>query len=109
MTAAGLGPTRLAKHSPWPFPWRTTRLPKTTTPYKAGGNLRAVDDRLRGVRGGRRSCPRPRAGSRETQIYAPVRRKRLVKAIELLDVQAVASSGVTPAKPKAKGRRRKTA
>ena len=38
-------------------------------------------------------------GSRQTQIYAQVRRNRVVKAIEVLDGQAVAEPGIgkTPA------------
>jgi hypothetical protein len=54
-------------------------------------------------------------GSRETQIYAQLRRDRVVKAIETLDKQAVAEADVSkapaaaaaPAERKAKGWSRK--
>ncbi|MDD1713456.1 MAG: hypothetical protein LUQ69_09860 [Methanoregulaceae archaeon] len=56
-------------------------------------------------------------GSRQTQIYAQVRRNRVVKAIEALDGQALTEdvaddtpvSAAAPAKRKAKGARQKTA
>lgn len=56
-------------------------------------------------------------GSRQTQIYAQVRRKRVLKAIEALDEQALAGPGSgettaganAPAKRNTKGGKRKTA
>ena len=36
-------------------------------------------------------------GSRQTQIYAQVRRKRVVRAIEALDRQALPDAGAAPA------------
>jgi hypothetical protein len=56
-------------------------------------------------------------GSRETQIYAQLRRNRLVKAIESLDAQAVAeadaskapAAAAAAAERKAKGEKQKAA